>query len=143
MTATAEKISISSDTVRDARETPVSKGATLALVTADGSQIDLPPSVQETLLHALASIAERGRVTISEVPDKMTSTTAADVLGVSRPTLMKWVREGRIDSFKVGTHTRFRRDDVLALKQRRSAERQDAFTRLRELDAEHPERVDD
>lgn len=143
MAATAEKISISPDTVRDARETTVDKGATLALVTADGTQIELPRSVQRTLLHALASIAERGHVTISEAPDKMTSTTAADVLGVSRPTLMKWVREGRIDSFKVGTHTRFRRDDVLALKQRRSAERQDAFTRLRELDAEHPERVDD
>lgn len=143
MTATAEKISISAETVQDARATRVGDGTTLAMVTADGSQIDLPPSVQETLLHALASIAERGHVTISEVPDTMTSTTAASVLGVSRPTLMKWVKEGVIDSFKVGTHTRFRRDDVLALKQRRSAERRDAFTRLRELDAEHPEWIDD
>ena len=143
MTATAEKISISADTVQDARATRVGDGTTLAMVTADGQQVALPPRVQQTLLRALASIAERGHVTISEVPDTMTSTTAASVLGVSRPTLMKWVKEGVIDSFKVGTHTRFRRDDVLALKQRRSAERRDAFTRLRELDAEHPEWIDD
>ena len=143
MTATAEKISISAETVQDARATRVGDGTTLAMVTADGQQVALPPRVQQTLLRALASIAERGHVTISEVPDTMTSTTAASVLGVSRPTLMKWVKEGVIDSFKVGTHTRFRRDDVLAPKQRRSAERRDAFTRLRELDAEHPEWIDD
>lgn len=126
MTATADKISISAETVQDARATRVGDGTTLAMVTADGQQVALPPRVQQTLLRALASIAERGHVTISEVPDTMTSTTAASVLGVSRPTLMKWVKEGVIDSFKVGTHTRFRRDDVLALKQRRSAEGRDA-----------------
>lgn len=68
MTATADKISISAETVQDARATRVGDGTTLAMVTADGQQVALPPRVQQTLLRALASIAERGHVTISEGP---------------------------------------------------------------------------
>lgn len=45
---------------------------------------------------------------------------------------MKWVRQGRIDSFKVGTHTRFKREDVLRLQAERMEERRAAFAALRE-----------
>ncbi|WP_218121324.1 helix-turn-helix domain-containing protein [Actinomyces ruminicola] len=87
-------------------------------------------------MAALASIAEHGEVTIGRVPDELTSTVAADMLGVSRPTLLKWSRDGVIDSFKVGTHTRFCREDVVRLRYERERERRRAFEELRALDAE-------
>ena len=61
------------------------------------------------------------------------------MLGISRPTLMRWAAEGRISSFSVGSHTRFHRDDVLGLRDARAAERHAAFDELRTLDAENEE----
>ena len=71
------------------------------------------------------------------MPEKLSSTSAAELLGVSRPTLMKWAKEGRINSFKVGTHTRFNRDDVLALKRSMEKNRNDAFEELRAFELEN------
>ena len=67
-------------------------------------------------------------------PTEMTSTTAADALGVSRPTLMKLVNDGLLPSRKVGAHHRFTHADVTALAEARRADRLAAFAQLRELD---------
>lgn len=111
-------------------------GADLVIRDRDGNEIDLPERVRAILLATLESIIENGEVTIAQMPAELTSTAAAEVLGVSRPTLMKWARENKIDSFKVGTHTRFYRDDVLALKRNRGKDRNDAFDKLRSFELE-------
>ncbi|MFJ3312229.1 helix-turn-helix domain-containing protein [Micrococcus endophyticus] len=133
---TAENITIDDADVRLAGETPRPRGATLVLRDADGAEIELPARIQRMLLAALASVAENGQASIGRLPKELTSTVAAEILSVSRPTLMKWVREGRISGFKVGTHTRFKREDVLALQEERKKERRAAFAALREDDAE-------
>lgn len=56
---------------------------------------------------------------------------------------MKWAKEQRLASFKVGTHTRFHREDVMAFKRKRDEERRAAFNELRALDLEHVEEFDD
>jgi len=106
---------------------------------ADGSVKELPASIQRMLLGALTSIAQQGSVTIGQLPESLTSTVAADLLGVSRPTLMKWVKEGRISSSKKGSHARFSRDEVLELRDRNAATRRAALDELRALDEEHQE----
>ncbi len=59
---------------------------------------------------------------------------AAEILGISRPTLMKMVKEGTIPASRVGTHTRLQTDDVLSkLRERRERERA-AFEALRALE---------
>ena len=68
------------------------------------------------------------------MPEELTSTSAADILGVPRPTLMKWAKENQINSFKVGTHTRFKRDDVFALKRHLEKRKNDAFEKLRSFE---------
>ncbi|MGO3024125.1 MAG: helix-turn-helix domain-containing protein [Brevibacterium sp.] len=141
--ASSERIAISDQTVKDAQETVVPNEASLVLRFADGEEAELPTSIQTTLLHALKVIAEQGSVSIGQLPTELTSTVAADMLSISRPTLMKWVDEGRIDSFKKGSHTRFRRDDVLDLRKRNAAARQSAFDALRKLDEEHEEFLTD
>lgn len=145
MTVVTERVAISTDTVRDVQTVQATaparrrQGAELVLRTPAGDDLVLPATVQQTLFKALAAIAERGSVTIGVVPEELTSTVAADLLGVSRPTLMKWVGEGAIESFKVGSHHRFRRADVLALRAERVAAQADAFDALRAWDLEHPE----
>lgn len=110
--------------------------ADIAVLDKDGNQVDLPERVQATVLAAIRALTESGEVAITRMPEQLTSTSAADVLGISRPTLMKWARAGRIDSFKVGTHTRFHRDDVFSLKSQLAKEQDEALERLRSFELE-------
>ncbi|MDO5633478.1 MAG: helix-turn-helix domain-containing protein [Micrococcus sp.] len=100
---------------------------------AEGAEIQLPEGIQRMLMATLTSVAKNGEASIGRVPDELTSTVAADMLGVSRPILMKWVHEGRIDSFKVGSHARFKRADVMRLRDKRMAERRAAFEDFRAI----------
>lgn len=133
---TLARVDIAERTVRDIRELGPIEGSTLTLRGPDRQEVALTPGIQKALLDALSSIAEEGEVVIGRVPAELTSTVAADMLGVSRPTLLRWSREGVIDSFKVGSHTRFRREDVIAFRVARELERRQAFEELRALDAE-------
>ena len=140
---TTDRITISDRIVDEARDTPPLTNASLVLRTDDGAEVTLPRDLQKVLLGALTSIANDGEVTIGRMPEELTSTVAADLLGVSRPTLMKWVHDDEIASFKVGTHTRFRRDEVLRVRDLRAKQRRAAFDELRSLDEAHEELFDD
>lgn len=136
--ATHNRISINDGHMREARDVvahPIG-GATLILRLSDGTEFVLPRSLQGVLFSALQQLAEVGQVALAQIPEELTSTAAADLLSISRPTLMKWVSDGRIASFKVGSHTRFRREDVIQLRSQRNRERMAAFQELRELEAE-------
>lgn len=121
----------------------VPDGAAIAIHGPDGDEIDLPRDIQETVLAALQSIIETGEVAITRMPAELTSTSAAEILGVSRPTLMKWAKEGKVDSFKVGTHTRFYREDVLAFKKALTKKQDDAFEELRSFELQEFGPADD
>lgn len=112
------------------------EGAGIAVLDKDGNQVDLPERVQATVLAALRALTESGEVAIARMPEHLTSTSAADVLGISRPTLMKWAKAGKINSFKVGTHTRFHRYDVLSLKSQLAKEQNDVLEELRSFELE-------
>lgn len=144
-TATPERITIGVETLKEAREAGKKdlQNSTLILHHADGSEQILPAHLQEVLLDTLKALAGSGEVSIGKMPDELTTTVAADTLGVSRPTLMKWVEEGKIASYKVGSHSRFKRDDVLDLKKQRVKAQRDAFAELRALDAELDELFED
>ncbi|WP_417235293.1 helix-turn-helix domain-containing protein [Arthrobacter sp.] len=96
-----------------------------AAVMSDGSFHQLPPELSRIIDKAFRALAANGSVTVGTLPDELTSNTAADLLGVSRPTLLKFSKAGEVESFKVGSHTRFKKDAVLAFK----AEREDARRR--------------
>ena len=133
---TTERITIPSQTAHDARVASTRREATFVLRSADGHDTPLPSSLQDMIFHALRIIGEGGSVSIGQMPEELTSTVAADLLGVSRPTLLRWSREGKIDSFKVGAHTRFHLTEVMKLRDQRESERRKRFEELRALDAE-------
>lgn len=109
---------------------------TAALKSEDGAEFPLPPQVERVLMSTLSSLAKGEPTAIMRLPEELTSTTAAEALGVSRPTLIKWASEKKIASFKVDTHTRFHRSEVINLKDQRCKDRTKAFTELRAMDKE-------
>jgi len=118
--------------VRRAQE-PGTRG--LALAHDDAAATELSPELSTLLLHVLAGLA-RGPVSVTALPDELTTTVAAELIGVSRPTLMKMVRDGVLPSRQAGTHTRLRTADVLALRRTRARERREAFEALLRFDDE-------
>ncbi|HRW19252.1 MAG TPA: excisionase family DNA-binding protein [Dermatophilaceae bacterium] len=94
----------------------------------------LPPEVGRILQQVLDVMAAGGTVTVGMIPDEVTTSTAAGMLGVSRPTLMKMIKEGSIPSHKVGTHHRLKAEDVRAARRARRARERAAFDALRDED---------
>lgn len=96
----------------------------------------LPPEIGRVLQHVVAVMARGGSVTVGSIPHELTTTAAAEILGVSRPTLVKMITEGRLPAHKVGSHRRLFAEDVFAeLRARRTRERA-AFAALLELEGE-------
>lgn len=80
---------------------------------------DVSPEFAQLLARVLREVAEGHTVTVGSMPPALTTTVAAEHLGVSRTTLMKWIRSGELPSHKVGTHTRVQTDHVMALRRSR------------------------
>lgn len=104
-----------------------------AAIMTNGEMRELPSELSKIIDQAFRTLAANGHVTLGTLPDELTSNTAADVLGVSRPTLLKLARNGEVPSSKVGSHTRFKRDDVIAFKAKREEARRGALLELMDM----------
>ncbi|MEV6656435.1 helix-turn-helix domain-containing protein [Nocardia fluminea] len=93
-----------------------------------------PAELAEILAKVVRSVAAGGTVTIGSMPAELTTSSAADLLGISRPTLMKLVREGQVAAHKVGTHTRLNTADVLAYQDRLRQRQRAALQELRDFE---------
>ncbi len=110
------------------------EAGSLVVERAGQRKVALPPEIGKLLQHVLAVIARGGTVTVSSMPKVLTTTAAAEVLGISRPTLMKMIADGTIAAHRVGSHHRLSSGDVfVALRARRARERA-AFAELLELE---------
>jgi len=94
----------------------------------------LPDDLGVLLQHVLEAVASGSSVTVSAIPPELTTSSAASILGVSRPTLMKMIRDEAIPAHMVGTHTRLKASDVLAARRARRARERAAFEELLKLE---------
>ena len=100
------------------------------LVGRDGRQLELPDTVQELLLKILKSLQACKAVSIVAEHQELTTQRAANILGVSRPFLVRLLEEGHIPFHMVGSHRRIYLRDLLAYKHRRDSARHEALDRL-------------
>ncbi|MDO5697043.1 MAG: helix-turn-helix domain-containing protein [Dermatophilus congolensis] len=92
------------------------KGRALYFVTERGTRVAVPPEVSDLLERVMLGAVTGKPLRVEPLPEQLTTTQAADLLGISRPTLMKRIREGEFVATKVGTHHRLATRDVIAAR---------------------------
>lgn len=96
-----------------------------------GEQIELPEEVYRLLVHVTDAMSRGMAVTIAPRSTTLTTSQAAELLGVSRPTLIKLLDEGRISFTKVNSHRRLSLHDVLKFQKARRDEQYAALEAMR------------
>lgn len=103
------------------------------LADSAGRQVELPPSLLHVLLLAVRGMARGQSVVILRYDHELTTQQAAELLGVSRPYLIRLLEQGQIPYHKVGTHRRIRMGDLLSYKERRDQKRREELRELRRV----------
>ena len=102
----------------------------LKVRTPKGETIELPASAVRLLVNLLSEMAAGNAVAIIPVHADLTTQQAADLIGVSRPFLIKQMKEGKIPCRKVGTHRRVLFRDLMEYKRRIDSQRLKALDEL-------------
>lgn len=89
---------------------------------APGDRVELPAEVYAVLRQVVEALRQGLAVTVAPRTLAVTTQQAADLLGVSRPTVVKLCDEGKIPFERIGTHRRLLLPDVLAYRENRRAE---------------------
>ena len=70
----------------------------LSVRLADGNTVELPPALARVVAAALAEVAGGHAVELRPVEEELATQAAADLLGVSRPFLVRLLDDGEIPS---------------------------------------------
>lgn len=89
------------------------------LVGPEGGTVTLPAELVDLLAVAAAGLASGCAVTLTRHEQTVTTQEAADLLGISRPTLVRLLDHGVLPYDQPGSHRRLRLRDVLAFRQSR------------------------
>jgi excisionase family DNA binding protein len=88
------------------------------LVGPEGQRLDLPAEVLGILRVVVDALSEGLAITIAPHHTVLSTSEAADIVGVSRPTLVRLLESGEIPFEQPGRHRRVRLADVLAYQER-------------------------
>jgi len=101
-----------------------------------GKKIKIPLSALNFLADILKATSQGKPVSIVPLATEMTTQAAAELVGCSRPHIVKLLDKGEIPSTKVGKHRRVRYEDVLAYKNQMKTEREARIIEMMRLDEE-------
>ena len=117
--------------LRAALEAPGARASAARLLAGDGLPLELPESVLRVLVETVRELAEGNSVAVLSVRAELTTQGAADLLGVSRPYLIKLIEQGTVPcTLTAGNHRRLRLSDVLAYRRVRDEERRAALDEM-------------
>ncbi len=101
-----------------------------------GKTVEVPASAARMLVRILEEMARGNATALIPVQAELTTQEAADMLNISRPSLIQLLDEGKVGFRKVGTHRRVRFASAMAYKRRADAERKTALAELAAYDQE-------
>lgn len=89
-----------------------------ALLSSSGVAITLPAEVAQALREVVAAMAEGRAITIAPRDTVLSTQAAAEMLGVSRPTLVRILESGELPYEQPARHRRVKLADLLAYRDR-------------------------
>jgi excisionase family DNA binding protein len=90
--------------------------------SAPEDRVELPIEVYRVLRKVVDALRQGLAVTVAPLTQTLTTQQAADLLGVSRPTVIKLLDRGKIPFERTGTHRRVLLRDLLEYRDQRRAE---------------------
>lgn len=100
------------------------------LVGADGVEIEVPDELYGVLLDVVEALSQGLAITIAPHNTMLTTQEAADLLGISRPTLVRLLTAGEIPFSMRGRHRRVLLHDVLAYRERARSDRRQTLDEM-------------
>lgn len=87
--------------------------------------VPLPRQLYEILVQSVEALQSGKAVTIRPNEMQVTTQQAADILGVSRPTVVRLIESGQLDAERITRHRRLRLTDVLHYRDKKREEQLD------------------
>ncbi|OUL17414.1 DNA-binding protein [Nostoc sp. T09] len=106
------------------------QGSQVKLLGANGEQIAIPKCIYQLWQQVVHAIALGQELSIVTQERELTTQQAADFLNVSRPYLIKLLKQGEIPYIQVGSHRRVNFDDLTKYKQQRDEKRKQGLKEL-------------
>lgn len=97
------------------------------------AELSLDPETAERVLTLVQARLAGQRVVVDPLPDELTTSQAADLLGVTRPTVVAMVDRGELPARRIGTHRRVNTDHVMRLREELAEQRRSSLDALTEL----------
>jgi len=98
--------------------------------------VPVPSAAFRLLFSILSEMAQGNAVRVIPHHAELTTGEAAELLNVSRPYAVRLLDEGKIPSYRVGTHRRVLFKDVMAYREANYRARSAALDQLAALDQE-------
>jgi excisionase family DNA binding protein len=108
----------------------------LQSILAAQPTVRIPAAAARLLVQILDEMSRGNAVKIVPVHAELTTQEAADLLNISRPTLIQMVEQGQIPYRKVGTHRRIPFAKAIEYKRKLEADRKAALAELVAYDQE-------
>ena len=100
------------------------------LVGPDGTEIEIPDDLYGILRDVVGALSQGMAISIAPHNTMLTTQEAADLLNISRPTLVRLLTDGDISYTMRGRHRRVMLRDVLAYQERTRTERREALDQM-------------
>jgi excisionase family DNA binding protein len=99
-------------------------------------KIILPVKALKLLSEILKAMSEGKPVSIVPMATEVTTQKAAELLGCSRPHLVKLLEEGKIEYTKIGKHRRIKYENIIRYKQKMKEEQKKHLIEIMNADEE-------
>jgi excisionase family DNA binding protein len=107
-----------------------------AEITVGDAHHKLEPDTSRTLLVLLEAVASGAPITLASLPSELTTGQVADLLGTSRPTVVKLIDSGELPATRVGTRRRVALTDALEYREATRTRRAEGLTEIVALSQE-------
>jgi len=135
-TKSEQKVAITSYATLASVLLQLQSGDTEIEIEETNDRIKIPYRALRLLGDILKAMGEGKPISIVPVATEVTTQKAAEILGCSRPHLVKLLEEGKIEYTKIGKHRRIKFEDVVKYKQHMKEEQKKHIIDMMNFDEE-------